>query len=307
MKSGLPRVTVVIPSGGRWELLRRAIQAVDLQQDVVAEAVVVVNGPAAADQSALAEVRNAGARVLTLEQPSVSLARNAGIAAAESPWVALLDDDDLWGPRKLASQVAGAERAGAAFAYCSAITVTEDFTVRRLQCAPDPAELVALAIENNPIPASVSNLLVETELARSIAFREDLRMFADWDFAARLVRSAPGARCPEVEVAYLLHANGMHLAHLEGVEAEFERMRSAHAREGHRIGSREHSRWLAGSFRESGQRRKAARTYLRGARRYRSPGDVVRAGASLLGERAIGTVVRRPAAPPAPEWLETYR
>jgi len=53
-------------------------------------------------------------RVLTQAYGGVARARNAGIAAATAEWIATIDADDLWHPRKLELQVAAARTAGPA-------------------------------------------------------------------------------------------------------------------------------------------------------------------------------------------------
>ena len=63
-------------------------------------------------------------------------------------------------------------------------------------------------------------------------------------------------------------------------------------------------RWIAWAQRRAGRRRAAATTYLRAALSERSPGDLVRAGAALIGERAMREPARgTQGQPPAPAWL----
>ncbi len=91
-------VTVVIPTYRRPHFVRQAVESV-LRQTLPAQAVVVVSdGPDLATRDALA-----GLDVEYLEAPhgGVSQARNVGIAAARTPWVAFLDDDCLWHPEFL--------------------------------------------------------------------------------------------------------------------------------------------------------------------------------------------------------------
>jgi hypothetical protein len=148
-------------------------------------------------------------------------------------------------------------------------------------------------------------------LAREVGFDPDLMHFADWDFAVRLILAGAGAATPEVLVGYVWHGENMHNVRLNGIEAEFSRFRGKHAAEGRRLGSPSQSRWVAGSYREAGDRARAAVAYLRGALRYRSLPDVARAGGVLLGERAmeLASGSRRQRAPtgPEPAWLALYR
>lgn len=104
----VPRVDVVIPTRNRVELTGQAIESV-LAQDVPDLRITVVDD-ASDDGSAaaLAEAFAADSRVqfLLLErQTGPSGARQQGFEATSSPYVALLDSDDLWRPGKLQRQL----------------------------------------------------------------------------------------------------------------------------------------------------------------------------------------------------------
>jgi glycosyltransferase involved in cell wall biosynthesis len=101
-----PRVSVVVPTGGRITVAD-AVQSALRQVDVEVEVVVVVNS----DETALAEVQGrfgteSAVRVLLDDSgEGVNASRQLGITAALHDLVALLDDDDTWHPRKLAHQL----------------------------------------------------------------------------------------------------------------------------------------------------------------------------------------------------------
>ena len=104
-----PHVSVVIPTIGRPQLVGRAIRSALDQSVPPLEVIVVVDGP---DDATVRAVRQIGAetvRIVALPEPvGLGGARGAGIAAARSPWIALLDDDDEWLPSKLELQLRGA-------------------------------------------------------------------------------------------------------------------------------------------------------------------------------------------------------
>jgi glycosyltransferase involved in cell wall biosynthesis len=104
--SQLPRVSVVIPTRDRPDLLRRAIRSV-VGQPYAGEIECI----AVFDQSSPHEVefqlpaRRALRIVENDRSPGLAGARNTGVLTARGELVAFCDDDDEWLPGKLAEQV----------------------------------------------------------------------------------------------------------------------------------------------------------------------------------------------------------
>jgi hypothetical protein len=102
-------VGVVIPSRDRWPFLRTAVASALAQAEVDVRVVVVDDGSTDATPAELRAVRDPRMRVIRLERTEgVSRARNAGLAHVDAPWVAFLDDDDVWAPRHLSAMLAAA-------------------------------------------------------------------------------------------------------------------------------------------------------------------------------------------------------
>lgn len=105
--SGLPLVSVVIPTRGRPELLRETIATI-VGQDYAGEIdLLVVHDQEEADPS-LAELgqERRSVRSLTNEgKPGLAGARNFGLRNTSGEIVASCDDDDLWHPEKIRLQV----------------------------------------------------------------------------------------------------------------------------------------------------------------------------------------------------------
>ncbi|MEV6969363.1 glycosyltransferase family 2 protein [Hamadaea sp. NPDC051192] len=109
-----PRVSAVIPTFGRPELVVRAVRSVLAQTMADLEVIVVVDGPDEATGQALAGLGDSRLRVIELpEKGGAQNARNTGVRAATAPWTAMLDDDDEWLPQKLEKQLAAAQAATA--------------------------------------------------------------------------------------------------------------------------------------------------------------------------------------------------
>jgi glycosyltransferase involved in cell wall biosynthesis len=101
----LPRVSVVIPTRGRPELVERAVRSVLAQGFEEFEIVVVIDGPDRETGEALRQFRDERLHVVHLaENVGGSEARNVGVRFARGEWIAFLDDDDEWFRDKLEKQ-----------------------------------------------------------------------------------------------------------------------------------------------------------------------------------------------------------
>ncbi|MHB8643720.1 MAG: glycosyltransferase family 2 protein [Gaiellaceae bacterium] len=90
-------VTVVLPAHGPGRFFAEAVASA--LADAPAEVLVVEDGTTGVDESSLG-----GARLLRLSHVRRSRARNAGVEAATTPYVAFLDEDDLSLPGRLERQ-----------------------------------------------------------------------------------------------------------------------------------------------------------------------------------------------------------
>lgn len=90
-------LTVVIPTYNRPDFLRETLDSVLAQTRPAREIIVVDNG---SDDETQQVLESYGTRVACIRMQPVGqqAARNAGIAAASSAWIATLDDDDLYQP-----------------------------------------------------------------------------------------------------------------------------------------------------------------------------------------------------------------
>jgi glycosyltransferase involved in cell wall biosynthesis len=108
-----PRVSVVLPTHDRAELLAAAAESVLAQTFGDLELLVIDDGSRDATPDVVAALRAADDRVRGVRLASAGgapAARNAGLAASAGALVAYCDDDDVWLPTKLAAQVAVFDR-----------------------------------------------------------------------------------------------------------------------------------------------------------------------------------------------------
>lgn len=100
-----PFFSVVIPTFRRPLALQEAIESVLAQTFRNFEVLVIDDGPDEATRAVVESFEDPRVRYLVnTRTKGGSGARNTGIFAARGPWVAFLDDDDLWLPEKLERQ-----------------------------------------------------------------------------------------------------------------------------------------------------------------------------------------------------------
>jgi glycosyltransferase involved in cell wall biosynthesis len=98
------RVSVIIPTRDRREAVLVALHSVQAQTRAVDEIIVVDDGSSDATAQVVRDAFPA-VTVMVQDHRGVSAARNRGIAAARGNWIAFLDSDDEWLPRKLERQL----------------------------------------------------------------------------------------------------------------------------------------------------------------------------------------------------------
>lgn len=105
------RVSVIIASHDRYDLLMESIESVKRQTYEDFE-IIVVND-ASVDERYYALIEDVMMIHLPYNIGRPGLVRNVGIAAASGEFVAFLDDDDVWLPHKLATQLSAMKAEGA--------------------------------------------------------------------------------------------------------------------------------------------------------------------------------------------------
>jgi glycosyltransferase involved in cell wall biosynthesis len=208
----LPVVSVIVPTHNRSRLLPLTLQSVLWQQGVELEVLVVDDGSTDDVRGVVDELDDRRFRVLR-QEPSqgVCVARNRGVAEASGTWIAFVDDDDLWAPDKLVSQVRAAEEESRSWAYVGAVNVSED--LRLLGGAPPaaPDEVVSALPRVNLIPGGCSGVVVHRDLLPRQPFDPSCRYAEDWDLWIRLSRLDRPVRVGRPMVGYRVHGGNRSL------------------------------------------------------------------------------------------------
>jgi glycosyltransferase involved in cell wall biosynthesis len=320
-----PEITVIVPTRNRWPLLSRcALPSVRAQEDVDLELVVVDDGSRDETSARLAEISDHRMRVLhhdvALGQP---VARNTGASVARGGWLAFLDDDDLWAPRKLRLQLDAATASGAGWVYARSVTVDASLRVLRDDPFPTPAELPELLLHGNWIPGGGSNVIVRSDLFRLAGrFDESLATVEDWDLWLRLLESGLPAACDELTIARMEHGENSIVRDWRKVKVAVERMMSKYrpVDDADRQGV---AQWIAIEQYRAGKRLAAARMFVSIAVRHRSLGNVPVAAGVMFGDAGlqlasrlllktrgvshVEPLITPTGTPHEPDWLARYR
>lgn len=269
-----PEVSVVIPSKDRPELVRRAMLTALAQEGVALEVIVVDDG-----STPPVVAPNDDPRVRIIRHPQaqgVAAARNRGVAEARGRWVAFLDDDDLWSPRKLAVQLAAMRRTGARWSYPGTVVLNGQLR-ERWRSMPHAGFVTERQLTGSNAVGSPSGVLAEVALVREAGgFDSRFSTFADWDMWLRMSDHGAPLGVTQFLVGYVTHDGSMHRQELGPLVQELRRLRGVHAHRG-RIARLELWKWIADGQRDCGRPFLAAGITAALAVRFTSPMQLIRA------------------------------
>lgn len=180
------KVSVVVPTRNRDELLREALASVMANNDPSLELeVLVVDNGEGADTEEIAH--QFGVRYLRGATPGASAARNRGLAAATGDLVAFLDDDDVWTPGHLRPMVDWIdEHPDFAGVLGQIQNVDSKLTGRGLlwpKTMPEDGQIFGALLRVQP---QVGGTLIRRSAVAEVGnFDESLIGDEDWDFHLR--------------------------------------------------------------------------------------------------------------------------
>jgi glycosyltransferase involved in cell wall biosynthesis len=196
----LPKISIVIPTYRRPELVYRAVQSVLNQTFRDIEVIVVIDGTEPETRSHLLALADDRLRVLESGQNQGSaLTRNQGVTAARAQWIAFLDDDDEWLPTKLERQFEVLARSPYSLPIISCRLIArmpeqDEHWPRRF---PDSSEPLGdyLFIRNGLFQGEAviqtSTILTAKSLLQQVPYLQDKACHDDWDWLLRAI-AVPG-------------------------------------------------------------------------------------------------------------------
>ncbi len=189
------RVSIVVPTRNRLDLLRSALRSVYAQTWPEKEVIVVDEASTDGTQTLLAD-EFPQAKVMRHDVPrGPSAARNTGIAAASGDWVCFCDDDDLMHPRHLEQLVLAARGVPA---HCLVSGRARDFVVAdgkvtlgpAIWTSPDQSDTQTLADFLEPGAQRTithATVLWPRRLFDSELWDEELTFYEDFDLCSRAI------------------------------------------------------------------------------------------------------------------------
>ena len=224
-----PRVSVVMPAYNVAWCVGRAVDSV-LAQDYRERELIVVNDGSTDDTHAVLEGYGDSITIIDQDNRGMSAARNAGIRNARGVYVAFLDADDRWLPRKLATQVALMD-SRPELGFCSTAARVENAggdLLNLWRCPTGRIDVLAtLFAENASIAGGCSAVMVRKALFDRVGlFDEHLGGFEDPDLWLRLA-AVSGYACIDEPLAIILRRE-------KSVSRNLDSMRAATLRSLHK-------------------------------------------------------------------------
>ncbi|WP_295385678.1 glycosyltransferase [uncultured Thiodictyon sp.] len=209
----MPRVTAVIPAHNGAAFIGTAIRSV-LAQTCTDLEVLVADDGSSDETVAIVESFGAPVRLIRVRHGNTQATRNAAIAASDSEFVGLLDQDDTWWPQKLERQLALMD-ADRALGLCYTDTrgvdpAGQELSERHnpLQVPQDQTDALGRLLRVNIMAASTV-LLRRSVLTRVGTFDPAYHLAGDWDLWLRLAEEAPIAAVPQVLIDYCWHGGNL--------------------------------------------------------------------------------------------------
>ena len=206
-------VSVVIPAYNHARYLPAAIDSALAQTYAPVEVIVVDDGSTDDTPRVLAAY---GDRIRVIRQANqgAGAARNAGLAASRGEYVAFLDSDDIWLPRKLELQMGRFDADPAlGLVHCGAETIDEHGrTTGYLLDGLEGWVASDLLRLDREVMGPGSDIVVPRRVADEVGgFDVRLPPSEDWDFSYRIAAKYRVGYVAEPLIRYRQHGGGIHL------------------------------------------------------------------------------------------------
>lgn len=184
-------VSVIIPTYNRGWILKEAIDSVLAQKNADFELIVVDDG-STDDTPDLLNSYGEDICVIRQSNKGVSAARNRGIDAAVGQYIAFLDSDDLWLPKKLSAQLDFfRSRPDALICQTEEIWIRKGVRVNPKKRHKKPSGMIFEPSLSLCLVSPSAVMIGRTLLDEVGTFDENLRVCEDYDLWLRIACQYP--------------------------------------------------------------------------------------------------------------------
>ena len=186
------KLSVIIPTHNRVDLLSRAIKSVQDQTISDIEIIVVSDGSTDGTDELMKSLSEKDERIRYYYYSPAkggNYARNWGIQKSTADFVVFLDDDDVWLPTKLEEQLAvvnSSESIGLVYTGINAIYVNEGVTYSSLPSKT--GDLSKEILLSNYIGSTSTVLIRKSVFEKAGVFDEELKALQDYDLWIRIAQ-----------------------------------------------------------------------------------------------------------------------
>lgn len=185
-------ISVVIPTHNRSDLLKRAVESVRKQTFKEIEIIIVSDGSTDDTDAVVENLKKEDDRIkyISYKTPlGANTARNKGIEAASRAYVAFLDDDDEWIPKKLEKQMdvfRSDKNIGLVYTGSNLVYVHENIEYKNIPS--NSGDMSKQILFNNTIGTTSTVMVKKDILDQTDYFDTSLGALQDYDLWIRICR-----------------------------------------------------------------------------------------------------------------------
>lgn len=209
-------ISVVMPAYNSADFIEDAIKSILNQTYTDFELIVIDDGSSDNTVEIVKRYVETDPRVKLIEQKNagVGAARNVGLQAAQYPWIALLDSDDIALPQRFEKQVEAIESDPEVVVWVTATHNMGDtgqvYDETRPGGPENKGEFYRRRSAGEVIYLSTTAAVFRKDLALKIGgFDPRFRSAGDTDFWERMAEHGPMLGMPEALTLYRLHRQGI--------------------------------------------------------------------------------------------------
>ncbi|PSN20735.1 glycosyl transferase family A [filamentous cyanobacterium CCP5] len=216
----MPKVSVIIPAYNAMEFLPRTLDSVLGQTFRDFEVIVVNDGSKDGIESWAKTIIDTRVRFISQSNQGQSAARNTGINDSVGKYIAFLDSDDLWDPRKLEKQVKVMDKnpdIGLVYTWVAELS-TDDIILKKNWRFSNEGDVWERLVQGNIIACGSVPMIRRSCIEKVGLFSKFPFACEDWDFWIRISEKYPFKVIREVLTYYRSNPSSLSRSTPEGMK-----------------------------------------------------------------------------------------